>query len=47
MTSTTGPNKKPSAGFAYSQSKAVAIMAAKQPALALPRSDIRYASIRL
>lgn len=46
-TSITGLNKKPPAGFAYSQSKAAAIMAVKQLAVALPRWNIRYVSIRL
>lgn len=41
-TSITGLNKKPPAGFAYSQSKAAAIMAAKQLAVVLPQWNIRY-----
>ena len=41
-TSITGLNKRPPAGFAYSQSKAAAILSAKQLAVVLPRWNIRY-----
>lgn len=41
-TSTSGLYKKPPAGFAYSQSKAAAILAAKQLAIVLPKWNIRY-----